>query len=415
MGAVAARRERRCPTAMRLLLFSQQFKTFTSGLGTYARGLVEGLVRRGHRVTLAVPREQGEQLPGLHVVPMAFPRGNVTPFAAPRMAREYARVLATEGSRHDVVHFLDAREAALGHSRIVSGRKPTVVGSIHDVYALDWCDPQYPRGLYDDRLVRGVYFTWQRWLERRAYRVPSAFAANSRYVAAAVARGYGVPPDRIDVIPIGVTTGRPVEPVPLRGAPAILFVGGNYLRKGLSVLLQAFARVRASHPKASLHVVGGDAKVDRFRRRADALGVGRAVAFHGWQPHERVRAMMAGASLLAMPSLVEAFGLVYLEAMSAGIPVVASDRGGTTEFLVDGEDALVVPPRDVAALAAALERAAGDESLRARLIAGGRSTVARLTMESTVDRTEALYVRVQGGPVVSNGSTGGRDAAREGS
>jgi glycosyltransferase involved in cell wall biosynthesis len=379
---------------VRLLCFSQQFKTATSGLGTYARSLVEGLVGNGHEVTIATARSQCDDLPGIRFVPMDFTPGNVTPFVFPRMARNYRRVLAAEAHGHDVIHFLDGREAALGSFPTRPRVLQPIVGTIHDSYAVDWCAPAYPRHLYDDRLARTLYYGWLRWLERVAYRWPAGFAANSTHVVTAVARVYGIPEARIDVVPIGLPVPVDGDSERLDGRPAVLFVGRNYQRKGLPILLQAFARLRKSHHEARLHVVGGDPIEGSFRKRTRDLGIAQAVEFYGWQPNERVRAMMAGASLFAMPSLVEAFGLVYLEAMAAGTPVVATATGGVTQFFVDGEDMVMVAPGDVEALAEALERVTDDATLRDRLIARARATVARYSVNATVRGTEALYARL---------------------
>ncbi len=372
---------------MRLLLFAQQFARPATGLGTYARGLVTGLLARGHAVTLAVPALQSGAMPGLRVVPMAFTPGNVTPIAFPTMARAVRAVLVAEAGDHERVHFLDAREAIFA---ALAGHVADI-GTIHDAYALDWCAPAYRRDLYHDRLIRSVYFAWLRWVERAAYRALRRLVANSSGVADTVARGYSVTRSRIEVVPLGLPPADPVAAAPLAGEPAILFVGANYQRKGLGVLLVALGRLRARLPAAQLHVVGDDPAADRFRARARCLGLGDAVRFYGWRPHGEVRAMMAGASIFALPSLVEAFGLVYLEALETGVPVLATTVGGLAEFLRDDVDVLLVPPGDEAALAAALYRAATDAALRARLSAAGRAVAARYPMAVTTARTERLY------------------------
>jgi len=375
---------------MRILVVTQQFRQVTSGLGTYARGLVDGLVRRGHAVTVALPHDQAEAREGVRLAPMAFAPGNVTPLAAVRMTPEVRRVLAAETAQHDVVHFLDAREAALGGAFRGNERIPAV-GTVHDAYALDWQAPGFPRGLYDDRALRALYYAWLRRVERIAYRRLRMLAVNSHHVATAVGRGYGVPSVRLRVVAIGLSPLPPARPERLAGTPSILFVGGNFQRKGLGVLVAAFAELFRRHPAARLHVVGGDPLLERFRGRVAARNLAQAVVFHGWQPHERVRAMMAGASVFAMPSLVEAFGLVYLEAMAVGVPVVATAIGGAAEILEHGTNALLASRDDVSSLGAALEQAAGDEAVRERLALGGRATAARFTMDATVAGTETVY------------------------
>lgn len=377
---------------MRLLCFAQQFRTFTSGLGTYARALVTELSQRGHEVTLATPRQQCEAVEGVRLIPMAFTPGNITPVSFVSMARGYRRVLRAEADAHDMVHFLDAREAIFAR-----GIGQPAAGSLHDAYALEWCAPSYPRHVHADRALRGAYYAWLRLVERAAYRVPARFAANSAHVRTAVVRGYGVPEQRVEVVPIGLPQPPAVAAERLSGAPAILFVGGNFQRKGVMPLLEAFARLSRAVPGARLHIVGGDPRHHAFERRARERGLAGSVVFHGWQPNDRVRAMMAGATVFVMPSLTEAFGLVYLEAMWANTPVIASAVGGTQQAFRDGDDALLVPPGDVDALAAALERVSRDAGLRERLVAGGRAAVGRFTIEATVTRTEEVYVAAMAG------------------
>ncbi|MHC4471314.1 MAG: glycosyltransferase family 4 protein, partial [Planctomycetota bacterium] len=366
---------------MRLLLFAQQFRDVTSGLGTYARGLVTGLIEHGHEVTLACPGGQALDVAGLRIVPMDFRPGNVTPFSFRRMARAHRAALDANAGRHDLVHFLDAREAVFLEP--VKGGPPAI-GTVHDTYALDWLAKDHPRHAYGDRLLRALYYRWLRRLEPRAYRRLARVLANSDHVALALARGYEVPGDRIEVVRLGLPDPGPVEPEPLPGDPSILFVGGNYQRKGLPALISALARTALAQPEARLHVVGRDARPGRFTRMARVLNVADRVEFHGWQPPERVRALMAGSDVFAMPSLVEAFGLVYLEAMWAGTPVIATSRGGAPECFRDGEEALLVAPGDVESLAEALGRLADDLALRKRLVEGGRAVAARLTLDATV-------------------------------
>ena len=322
---------------------------------------------------------------------MPYEPGNVTPFSFRRMARAHLEVLETRASANDLVHFLDAREAAFAAG---ANDLPPLLGTVHDTYALDWLDADHPRKTYEDRWLRTVYYLWLRRVEPKAYGRLARILANSDHVARALADGYGVPPGNGEVVRVGLPDPGAVEPEPLAGSPAVLFVGGNYQRKGLGALIRALKRIAPDHPEARLHVVGRDPRAGRFESMAEALGIGERIAFLGWQPNERVRALMAGTDLFAMPSLVEAFGLVYLEAMRAGTPVIATSRGGAAECFEDGEDALLVTPGDVAGLAAALARLADDGALRERLACAGRATAARYSLESTVQGTLAAYSRV---------------------
>lgn len=153
----------------------------------------------------------------------------------------------------------------------------------------------------------------------------------------------------------------------------LLFVGRLRVRKGVEVLLAALARLRAAHPAARLAVAGDGEHRRALERTARRMGVAEAVDFLGRCDAARVRALLAGARVLAVPSIYEGMPLVVLEAMDAGVPVVASRVSGIPEVVADGATGWLVPPEDPEALAAALgEALAHPEEARRRGAAGRR-------------------------------------------
>jgi len=370
---------------LRILVLAQQLAAFRSGVGTYVAALVGGLAARGHAVTVAVQEGEAQDVPGVEVVTVARSRLDPTPHGKVSIARAFTVVLRERARDFDVAHFADAREAW-------TLRRPpiAVTGAVHDTYALDWNRPGFPRHLFADRTVRGLYFRALRCVERRTYRKLDLVAANSDHVARALTDGYGLPAARVRVVRYGLPPVAPVSAAGVPGEPSILFVGGNFHRKGLPTLLEAAARLRSRFPGIRVHVVGKDRHGERLVRRARDLGLADAVVFHGWLPNERVRGLMAGATVFAMPSTVEAFGYVYLEAMVAGTPVVATAEGGAREGIADGTEALFVAPGDPDALAAALASIASEPAVAARLREGGRRAAGRFTVEAMVAGTETL-------------------------
>ena len=108
---------------------------------------------------------------------------------------------------------------------------------------------------------------------------------------------------------------------------------------------------------------------------------------------------MAGAVSVVVPSRVEAFGIVALEAWRSGAPLVMTDRGGAPGFVRDGVDGILVDPVDTAALRAALARVAADGDLRSRMVAAGRERVPDFTWQRVADAYDAVYVAaVRRGP-----------------
>lgn len=154
-------------------------------------------------------------------------------------------------------------------------------------------------------------------------------------------------------------------------APVIVAVSRHDPRKGIDVLLRAFARLRAGGTPFRAVLVGGGPLLAAHRRLLRALGLGGCVSLAGVVPD--VTPYLASADLFVLPSRNEQSGsLALIEAMQAGLPVVATACDGIPEDLVDGEHGLLAAPGDPASLAAALSRVLGNETLRRRLAAGAR-------------------------------------------
>ena len=211
--------------------------------------------------------------------------------------------------------------------------------------------------------------------------------AADRVVAATVmerahlASHYGADPTRVAVIPCGVDTTlfTPGDQTAARRAlglddrPRLLYVGRIAPIKGLQTLLDGMARLRAAGSDAQLCIVGGDADEPlnghegELRAQLARLALGDAVTFVGAQPQERLRTWYVAADATVLPSYYESFGMVALEAMACGSPVVASRVGGLQTTVRDRVTGVLVPDHDPGALADALARVLADPDLRWRL------------------------------------------------
>ena len=193
---------------------------------------------------------------------------------------------------------------------------------------------------------------------------------------------YRARPDRIRVIPCGVDVElfRPMDQqaakaqLDLDPSPLLLYVGRLRPIKGLETLLEAVPLIRARRGAApTLFVIGGDADepenghLAHLRERAAALGFDGAVRFLGAQTQERLRLYYAAAEMTVMPSYYESFGMVALEAMACGNPVIASRVGGLTTTVQDGVTGYLVPEGDPGILADRISTILGDAGLRRRL------------------------------------------------
>jgi phosphatidylinositol alpha-mannosyltransferase len=168
--------------------------------------------------------------------------------------------------------------------------------------------------------------------------------------------------------------------------PTIFFIGRHEPRKGLEVLLEAMKEL-PSHVRLW---VGGDGP-DTPRLQADSSGDTR-IEWLGRLEDSEVASRLRGADVFCAPSLFgESFGVVLLEAMAAHTPIVASDLPGYRNVARPNEDAVLVPPEDATALAAALRTVLADNALADRLVASGEARTAEFSMDRLAERYTELY------------------------
>lgn len=167
----------------------------------------------------------------------------------------------------------------------------------------------------------------------------------------------------------------------------VLFVGRLEIEKGLSHLLEAFASVLTDEFPMELYIVGDGTLRAELETKARKLGVFSRTKFLGYVPQgNRLLRIYRGSNLFVLPSLQEQQGKVLLEAMSNGIPVVATDVGGVPTVVQHGWNGLLVPAGDAHALTSAISRVIKDEPLRKHLIANGLEYARQHTVERETER-----------------------------
>jgi len=225
--------------------------------------------------------------------------------------------------------------------------------------------------------------------------------ADSQATRADLVELYRTPAEKISVLYSGVHESfQPVTDLAavrarysLGDAPFVLAVGTLQPRKNYVRLIQAFAAISNLQPRTSnLHlVIAGDKgwRYDAIFAEVEKLGLRDRVLFPGFVADADLPALYSAARVLAYPSIYEGFGLPMLEAMACGTPVVTSTASCMPE--VAGDAALLVPPTDVDALAAALDRALTDEALRADLIAKGRARARQFSWAKSAQQLLEIY------------------------
>ena len=245
-----------------------------------------------------------------------------------------------------------------------------------------WDEARFARSASERRLLR----TLGR-LERRNARRADRVIVPSEYSAGVVQREYCIPGNRIGVVPEPIDLApfdrlRMADRAP-REPATILSVARQYPRKDTATLLRALPDVRRAVPGARLRIVGGGPELPELRALASTLGLGDAVQFEGAVPDDdAVRRAFFEADVFCLPSRQEGFGIAFLEAMAAGLPVVAARAGAVPELVQDGETGLLVPPGKPGALSETLVLLLQDRELGARLGRAGLRRAREYDLES---------------------------------
>jgi glycosyltransferase involved in cell wall biosynthesis len=241
------------------------------------------------------------------------------------------------------------------------------------------------------------------WLAERG--VPAAYRRAQFHAISRSTRddliARGVAPQRVRVVYPGVDSDwfRPDPAEPRTPAPTFLYVGRLKRYKGVETAIRALARVRQRYPAARLEIAGQGDDRPRLERVAGELALGDAVGFLGYVSEDQKRALLRRAWATVLPSPKEGWGITNAEAAACATPAVAADSPGLRESVRHEETGLLVPFGDVAALAAALERLAGDPALVARLGRGGRRFAQTLSWDAAAQATaDHLSLTIEAGP-----------------
>jgi glycosyltransferase involved in cell wall biosynthesis len=381
----------------RIALIPSAYPPAVGGVEELTRHLALSLTRAGDAVEVWTPKAVArgrpvvEQLDGLTVRRFAFPLPGSQPRQAVTAMAAGSRTLAAlwQASRQfrpDVLHVQCFGPNGIYATALAAMTRTPLVVTLQGETVMDDNDvfehsPVLRTGL------------------RRALRQAAAVTGCSAFTVDDAVKRFGLAPGRgvsifngVEVAGAANLEQAPLEPV----APGryVLALGRVVEKKGFDLLLAAFGRVADRHPDVDL-VIGGDgAALGGLREAASTAGLAKRVHFPGRLSREAVAGAMAGADIFVMPSRLEPFGIVVLEAWRAGAPVIATSRGGPPEFVRDGIDGFLADPFDTEALAARIDALLADGDLRGSMAAAGSARVAEFAWPVLADRYRAIYQQV---------------------
>lgn len=368
---------------MRILLVVNEFPPEKiAGTAMATKALAEHLVARGHQVMVVVttpcPPEKQSQIEEADYELVWLPKRPV------RGSGILWRIWQT------LKHARRFRPQLIQGQAVSCGLVAAVVGKRLNIPSL--C---YAQG-YD------VYQAsrWQKWTEIRwGCLWPDRLLAVTRNLADAIRQVVGEHPLQIVPHAFSMPEDCPSRDVARHtfeladNTPVVFSVGRLEVFKGHDVLLQAWPIIAHRYPQAQLWVAGSGSCLQALETQAETLGVKDSVRFAGYLAADEVHVLMASADLFVLPSRSEPFGIVLLEAMAHGLPVVASNVGGIPEVVPDCGDVQLVPADDVQALAIAISGCLQHPFQASEV---NRAHAMNFEWQQQVARFEALYREMLG-------------------
>jgi D-inositol-3-phosphate glycosyltransferase len=387
----------------------------TGGMNVYVRELSAELGRRGVRVDIFT-RSQDSRVPRINDTALGdcarvihIPVGPETPLSTsdiypfiPEFVHNVVGFARAEGLSYDLIHSHYWLSGLAAHDLSRLWQAPT----IQMFHTLGHMKNRVAQG--DDQLEPPLRIESERRIMREADYIVAATPAERVQLMWL----YGTDMKKIRIIPPGVDTNR-FKPIPRAearhrlGLPEddqmLLFVGRIEPLKGIDTLLRALA-ILSRDPaepvnRLFLSVVGGtiddpqqeDIEVVRLRNLRQDLGLGDLVTFLGAKNQETLQYYYAAAEAVIMPSYYESFGMVALEAMACGIPVVASEVGGLAYLIQDGITGFHVPANDPEELAGRIGLILNNRTLRGEMSSAAASYAQRFSWVRIADQIERLY------------------------
>jgi D-inositol-3-phosphate glycosyltransferase len=384
------------------------------GMNVYVRRLAEGLAGAGVEVDIFTRRDSADSEPELEFAPGArlmtvragparvLPKTDLAHYSS-CFAQSLLLLISRQQRHYDVIHS-HYWLSGLAAQTIRTDNQPIVhmfhtLGRVKQLYQPGAGDADSPSRNYSElRLLRSGH--------------TMVFSTDAEVDD--VERAYGFRPQSIVLIPPGVDSDRftPADRSEARNAlrlgteAIILCVGRMDKSKGVEFLLEASARLKAARPTLPFRVliVGGDdsahpdstarKELARLQQIAKGLGIADTVEFRGVVPQEELPLYYSAADVCAVPSKYESFGMVALEALSSGCPVVGFKSRGLEHTVRDGRTGLLVESGDIQAMSQALATILTDGCLARRMGIAARASVVEFSWQAVVDRSVDLYSRL---------------------
>ncbi|VVB91410.1 Trehalose synthase [uncultured archaeon] len=382
-----------------ICLVTFEYPPQIGGEAAYTAGLAAALSDLGNEITIITTITENEpdvsnngnlkiiRLPTSGFLPKMFDFGI-----------RAKKVIEKSGKKFDIIHYTsDYNDIMIPREKNIP-----VIATIHHPYSEE-------KLIYraNTKTIEYIKYALNRKIDYLEYNSRNlcekadGLIAVSTYTANCVMKKYGILPDKISIIPnaIDVTKFNPdIEGKEIRkklgitSEKIILFVGRLDFQKGAGYLISAFSEVIRDFPDVKLIIVGDGPLKDHIKKIIDEHCLSKSVFLLGRATDEDLPRIYAACDLFVLPSLMEGFGIVYLEAMACGKACIGANIGGVEDVIADGHTGFLVPPADPASICKAIETLLSDEKTLKRFgMEGRRRVMENFTWEKVAIQTLEVY------------------------
>lgn len=394
---------------MNVLMISKSLHySYTGGIQTHVWKLSKELIERGHRVTIITaqsifkPKKRFVD-DGIEVIPVSYLSGRLGFFhffALDEFSfnysvfREIKKLMNEQPDRFDIVH-IQGRNGFL-YPRFKKENFPPAIVTFHGTMKNENDAALKDKNVslrqrWELKLVQG-YATE---IERNLLNKAEGVIAVSEQMAGVMKRQFKHSRDNVEVIYNGLDL-KDYWPAPEKRIPfRIISVARLDPRKGLRFLIEAAKQLRKNFPKLTIHIAGEGDNRQSLEQQIQKDGLERVVYLVGNKRGDNLLREYQEASLFVLPSLGESQGIVFMEAMACGLPVIGFDIGGVNEMITHGVEGILVEKENVAELASAIKRVLSDTELARAMGLRGRTRIEdNFQWEHIAEKTEKFYESV---------------------
>lgn len=358
------------------------------GIGNYVSGLYTKLIEKGHKVTIITrgssTRTQRKVINGIEVIYVRFIP--LYPFYLDIHGLFLNKIFKSLESQIDIVHIhLPLVPFIKTSLPIITTIHTSVLCNIRSIEINDL------RSMIEKYMGKFVSYPLELKLLRRSDIITTV--ANS---VAQELREYHIDPNEVTVIENGVDEKIFIPIKNKNKSKYILFVGRLSYRKGLLDLIECGRYVCMKYPDISFIIIGKGMLLDKLKKRVEEIGIQKNFNFLGFVNREELIQFYQNATIYVVPSHYEGLPTVLLEAMSCGLPVVATEVSGNLEVVLSGENGILIPPKSPKKMANAISMLLDEDNLRKELGKNARKTIEeRYTWDIISEKFLNLYNSVK--------------------